>query len=404
MTPEAATPVLTESRWGALDLTVDEARLLQAHGRSLAKNSAAIDTDGQDKRPSSVISVRRRLDGPFEVYVSDCIGAFGIGNRTVAVQPKVPLAHLLYLLQRGGTLPRRLPQKIGLERDLHFFELMAMWLSEAASSVIRRGLLRDYEPVSQELPAQRGTLAASAFSRNYYSGRLLFPCTFEEYSLDTPHNRVLAGGIDAALRVTRLPPGLRNTLRQSRQELGEATDLRRSDLDVQVDRRTHYYGDALQLSVALLRGVGRGLTEGPSSAWSFLIRTPEPVERAVRSLLSQRMAVTASQPLVAGAIPFAPDLDFAPVSAIGDVKYKIDTGTWERPDLYQLTAFVKAHERAGGILINFSDASKVNIRTATVGSAELYCVSWPLGLLPEAAGSALAGEVAALLVRLPATS
>src|SRR5947208_3287536 len=51
--------------------------------------------------------------------------------------------------------------------------------------------MRDYESVSDELPVIRGRTHVLTAASAVYRGRLQFPCDFDEFSVDTPLNRIL---------------------------------------------------------------------------------------------------------------------------------------------------------------------------------------------------------------------
>lgn len=104
---------------------------------------------------------------------------------------------------------------------------------------------------------------------------------------------------------------------------------------------------AIALGRNLLRWTGRSLAEGGAAAWTFLIRTPEMVEAGVRSVLAERLGPGTvrkeGRQLVGSTLTFNPDLVFGgPAVAVGDVKYKLAGGDWDRSDLYQVVAFATA--------------------------------------------------------------
>ena len=100
---------------------------------------------------------------------------------------------------------------------------------------------------------------------------------------------------------------------------------------------------AWMLARRVLRSAGRSLMGGGELMWTFLIRTPELIEDGVRSVLQEALGTSVvmkkRQPLAGSELTFNPDLRFFGNRAVGDVKYKLRAGDWNRADLYQVLSF-----------------------------------------------------------------
>ena len=57
-----------------------------------------------------------------------------------------------------------------------------------------------------------------------------------------------------------------------------------------MNRRTAYYRDSVLLARAVIRNVGRSPLAGGEFGWTFLIRTPEAVEEALRLWLAEKLS------------------------------------------------------------------------------------------------------------------
>ena len=92
------------------------------------------------------------------VRVSDAIGVIAIPGLQITVKPKIPLGHLLHMFAKVDVWPRLDEQRTEIEQSTELFELITRWFLSAAEQLLRLGLIRDYEPERQELPAVRGRL------------------------------------------------------------------------------------------------------------------------------------------------------------------------------------------------------------------------------------------------------
>jgi hypothetical protein len=151
----------------------------------------------------------------------------------------------------------------------------------------------------------------------------------------------------------------------------------------QLDRRTAGYGEALVLARHLLRLEGRALAAGGVLAQTFLIRTPDIVEDAIRSVLASglrdRCMVTKHRRLLRGSgMTINPDLVFSD-EAVGDVKYKTDWDAWPRSDLYQSVAFAAGYERQSAVVVSFGTRPLANLETAFFGEIEVSHLQWRCG-------------------------
>lgn len=133
-----------------------------------------------------------------------------------------------------------------------------------------------------------------------------------------------------------------------------------TDLDAVIDRKSSYYRDGFLLAKEVIAASGRSLRRGGRRSWTFLFRTPIPVEEGLRSIIRDGLLPVAvgntSVALGGTTMRVHPDLIFGDLAAVGDVKYKTGGPDWDRGDLYQVVAFAtaadprrrRAHLRAQG--------------------------------------------------------
>jgi 5-methylcytosine-specific restriction endonuclease McrBC regulatory subunit McrC len=257
-------------------------------------------------------------------------------------------------------------------------ELIATWFIRATERVLRRDFVRDYMPTTDAVRSVRGSIHALSTARNYYGGRLEFQCSFEEFGYDSDLNRA----IRAAARIVAANPQLLwTTRRRARAILARMDEV--GDFDAtrpwpKLDRRTKHYKDSLSLAAHLLRSDNRDLRHGGADAWTFLIKTPEMIETAIRSILQEAFhgVHKSALQLANSAMTLNPDLVIGAREAVADVKYKLSRRDWDRPDLYQLVAFATGYQTQDAALIDFSTGG-ADRETVSIGDITVRNVAWP---------------------------
>lgn len=396
------TEQLTESRPAILKLTDAEAAAIRDAGIRLASRAtwwgAAADLDASTRR---VIDCEKVGVHEWRVSVRDAVGAVAVGDSLqLVIQPKIPITHLLYLFEAAKSLPRFASEPGLLAVGDSLWELIARWFVTAVQRVLRADLLRDYSPAIEELPAVRGSIVPLDTAQQYYSGRMTVACSFEEFELDTPLNRLLK----AALRVVIANPALTFETRRIAQRVDmrfdDVGELRPDDFRSAIDRRSAHYRDALVLAKHILQNSGRSLEIGRHLVWTFLLRTPDLVEEGLRQLLLTRFGTQTigRRPIyIAPSVTMNPDLVIADGLAVADVKYKLVSADLNRGDLYQVVAFAAGFECSHAAIMSFSTGDvELHRSMLQVGGITVRYILWPavVGLPPRSAGDRFLDDVA----------
>lgn len=373
---------LQENREQVLQLTDAQAIALQHAGNRLASSKIWWgDEDDEAAETRSVIACLPHGLGTWRVTVRNAVGLVSIGDLQLAVEPKIPVNHLLYLFGRSGQFPRMDDQRVHAARSMDLWALVAWWYVEAAEQLLRRDLIRDYQYITDNLSLIRGRVDLVAAANAVYEGVLEFSCEFDEFSIDTPLNRLLkaAAGAVAGSELLGWPTRRRALVLMARME--EVGPLRAGDQQVQLERRTGHYRDAAQLAVHVLFNQGRLFSHGDTIAWTFLIPTPSMVEEGLRNVLREGLAgewsVEKERRRLAGSmLTFNPDLVFGSGKAVGDVKYKLLSSEWVRADLYQVIAFATAYRCGSAGLFGFRTRELPALAPLLVGDVEVSELTW----------------------------
>lgn len=313
--------------------------------------------------------------------VVDAVGVIATPSLVLDVAPKIPPSHLLFLLERAGLAPRLASTRTTLEADQTLLDLIGRWYVRALDRVLEEGLARDYRTTVAELPSVRGRVLALPTARSYYQGRLKVVSEYQDFDFDTPLNRLLLHAARLLVEHRATDEQVRARARRAMLRMDGISELRGSDRRAQPDRRTSYYGDAVLLAKHLIDGVGRGLAVGGQAVWTFLLRTPEPVEDGLRRALADVLPAELSPvkrrlELTGTGMTLNPDLVFGK-RAVADVKYKLAEHRWRREDLYQLVAFAKGFGVNRAAMIDFQETLDRALDTVRIGEIEVAHLAWP---------------------------
>ncbi len=359
------TEYLVESSAEELTLTEHEANELDRLGEALASQKTwwGDSDETEPQRPKTVIRCKRSGEGRYSVRVSEAVGIVGVGELQLIISPKIPLPHLLFLLAESEQIPRLLYERSQLSSDDNFFSVIARWFVHASETLLRQGLASDYGNITDDLACARGRIHTVRTFKSILAGRPVIRCDFDRFGEDTSLNRVIKGAALRLLSLPSLPEDLQDRCRRIVYRLSDIGELRGSDLLARPDPLSRRYRDVHPLALAVLSSTGINMKEGNGSTWTFLFRTPDPVEIGVRNSLQRhlypRWRVGKAKKILLGdrARSLNPDLVFADndgKGAVGDVKYRLNTdGEIRRSDLNQVTTFATGFRSAKALVVPF---------------------------------------------------
>ena len=374
---------LVESRPTEVVMTEAEAQLITTLGKTLVSRIAWWGEEADDaSRPDrTIISCTATPRNTWIVTVSNAIGAFGVDNLTCLVTPKIPMPHLLYILSKSSLIPRMDDSRVHIGAGEALWELLARWFLSKVEQVVASDLLRDYQATHGPLNSVRGQLDSMATAGTFYSGSLDMVCTYDDFTVDNPLNRVLLAGLRALERLARLQTDLRRISRRLSSHFFEVGEVQTSDLRVITDRHSSHYGDALTLAKLIIEGTTFDLSTGIGEAWTFLIRTPEAIESGVRAVLAEGLSPQFTvrkygTTLRPGTMQVQPDLRFDPIGHVGDVKYKKFGSDWPRGDLYQSVAFAAGCGAQRSCVIAMGVGNSAKLPNVKFGDIEVTSILW----------------------------
>jgi 5-methylcytosine-specific restriction enzyme subunit McrC len=380
--------VLVESRSHLLDLTDTQVANLRSIGKQLASSKSfwgdreADHAQGQDETTPerSVVRCTPVTQNVFEVTVNEAVGIIALPGLQLIVKPKIPLDHFHHLLANSPVFPRTGDDETTGAASVVLWDLVASWFLASLEVLLRKGLLSDYEEENDFLPAVRGSIRVGETALTYYQGKTLIACDYDEFGPNTALNRVLRAASQAIAQASFLDQGIRRRARRALARLEDVGQLRRADLRTALDRRTARYQSPLALARHVLAATGRTFEGGSHNAQTFLIRTPELVEEAIRQILREGLAHLVpvkkkDLQLVGSKLRLSPDLVFGSI-AVGDVKYKLLGKDWKRTDLYQAVSFATGYRVEHTAVVTFSPTSGQSVPSVQVGDVTLRAITW----------------------------
>jgi len=260
--------------------------------------------------------------------------------------------------------------------------MLASWCVDAAEKLLRLGLRNDYVNVTDFTDVIQGRLLAIETSLANSAGRLTAFCEFQEFSDDTPLNRVIKAACNRIARYPGISPATKKRARNVAYRMDTVGPIRPTDVKARIDRLDSRYTKAFTIAVLILASFGLSANAGPKFGFGFLVRTPELVEDGLRTILREGLVdidVTKRKlQLGDSGLSINPDLIFGDAVAIGDVKYRRLTNTWKRPDLYQVTSFATGFHCSSAAIIGFASETATLPKPLKIGVVCTTAFAWDI--------------------------
>jgi 5-methylcytosine-specific restriction enzyme subunit McrC len=349
---------------------------------------------------TSVIGIRRRVDGRQSVVFRNVVGSLRIGDLKMQINPKIPLAHFIYLMRRSDVAPRVDSAPIGIGSSYELQELIIAWLVDEAERVLRLGLQRDYSDYTEELAEVRGSIHPVPTALANLSGRAAVFCEYSDLDENAAINRLIKAACGEAASDTRVGSLVRQRARRLATAMAQVGPLRRSDSRFQPTRLHSRYSRVLPLAKLVLAGKGASITAGDLAGRGFLIPTPGIIESGLRNVIAGALAPRDVRKrglrLVDGGISLNPDLVIERGQAVGDIKYRYFGGDWDRASLNQIVTFATGFGAKSGFIVGFGRGSDQRVPVQVrVGDVAVRKFAWDASsdAHPEQSANLLVAEV-----------
>jgi 5-methylcytosine-specific restriction enzyme subunit McrC len=344
--PDNPVLVLQEYGTGEVELTAAQERILRrlARGRLTILPGDTADT--------------------WRIKASCYVGTIVTPAVRILITPKVATANLFYLLEASGQ-----PLAVGAatfdyEQASDLIPSFATFFARHLETALTQGVPRAYHETQERLAGIRGRVDLPAQLR---LAGLPLPaeCRFDDYTGDTPLNRILRGAAARLLRLPGVTIPTRQALQRLTAQLGEAGPPSPADLHSRTvfTRLNEHCRPAEHLARMILGNTSLLDAAGAAGAAVFLLDMNKAFEDFVASRLTRyltgHLIVRAQRPErldTAGQVRIKPDLAFertpGTTAYIADSKYKITSdGFGREADYYQILAYTSALNVPEGMLI-----------------------------------------------------
>ncbi|MFF0158131.1 McrC family protein [Streptomyces sp. NPDC005263] len=175
---------------------------------------------------------------------------------TLRVTPKVPMARLFFLL--GYSLDPRgwRDGQVDVAEHHEVLPALAHAFERQVERAIRAGLLQGYRETEDTALVVRGRIREAEQVRRRFGAALPVEVMYDEFTTDTPENRLLRAAIERLLRLPGVPRPVRARLLHQRTRLADVTPLVRGQRlpEWRPSRLNVRYQHALHLARAILDG------------------------------------------------------------------------------------------------------------------------------------------------------
>jgi len=299
-----------------------------------------------------------RAPGHWRVRATRHVGVALIGESLeLRVEPKVGVRRLVELL---GISRERVRWDLDADPDLGISPDLAGVVAAALAAQVgvltARGLLQGYRRIDEARPTVKGRIRVGAQMARRSGLPLPVELRYDQLTIDIAENRLLAGAVEALLRLPSLPTSIRTRLRRLRHALIEVTPTPPSR-EIPVPTRTRlnqHYWPAVDLALLVLRSCSLDETVGDQRGTGFLVDMDKVFEDVVTLGLGDRLRrqdlyVTGqdSHPLDRDRrLSIQPDIVVrnagGQVVDVLDVKYKLPTQrSITNADVYQVVVYAQ---------------------------------------------------------------
>ena len=414
---------ITENRTLEINLSEDEAEALRALESKIANFVSGLpddSTEDEDKRFKIIFQKSQNQENTYFLTINNAIGQIVLGNHIFNISPKIKDEHFIEIYNLDSDKRIWMEEDQGTAAKGEIFYLIINDFLNGVEKVVSKGIRKGYKHFEDELKYVKGRINVMETTRNLLSGKLAIKSEFEEFSIDTPLNRL----IKSALYVIKTLRGSKTlpftsldyletlTTRASRlyNHFEFIPEYSSSDLKINVDRNTKYYEQALMGAKNILQSYGAEVTVGEITASARMMNTFNVVENGLRYYLNQNLpdnfmcnSERTRKHSRDNKYSFEPDLVFRTINediAIGDIKYKYWTTqkSVSRSDVYQALAFTRAYKVEKAVVIGFSDSSfKPEFKHDKVGDVDYFVATWNTDENPKIASLNLLTQITNIL-------
>lgn len=326
------------------------------------------------------------------------VGAARVGGIEIHIQPKVPIARLLFLVGYALYAAAWRPQAVSVAEAADLVPAVAQALWRQTEQATHQGLLPGYILVEESSQVLRGRLRESEQLHRHHGLPLPLEIQYDEFTIDIPENRILRTACQRMLAVPRVDAESQHMLRRLLRDFSDVTPLHRGEQmpGWQATRLNARYHAALRLAELVLCATSVEHEFGTVAVNGFLLDMPGLFENFVTVALREAL-VSAYGGRVddqdqnhfdeAGQVGLRPDIVWkvrGSAVAVIDAKYKSEKPAgYPNADLYQLLAYCTILGLRSGHLVYAKGNEKPVPHAVRRSGIEIFCHAVDLDQPPD---------------------
>jgi len=402
--------ILKENQKTEINISNEEGKALRLLEDKLFRFSNEVVYENEDTEKGRFkLKIEPGWEESISITVENAIGQIVVGDVVINVEPKIGSDHFfkIYDFNKNKYEDLTISDTQGNAQAGDIMYLVLVDFLHGVEKVVNNGVRKGYKQIDEEIKFIKGRVDVLKTTRNLLSGRLGIQTEYEEFTIDTPMNRLIKS---ALVKVKNIKEETSTSLLNYEEIVSTANRLHRhfefipeynkSDFRVKIDRNTKYYEQALVGAKNILQFIGASVQYGDTKASARLIKTDKVIESGLRYFLNQNLPKELScspteQPVETLKNKRRPDLLFGnPPIAIGDVKYKVWSKKVDAADINQSIAFAVAAKVNKALIIGFSDQTYNNkINYDMYDDIEIISVSWLTDIDPIESSKKLINEI-----------
>lgn len=397
---------LKENQKKEINISNEEGKALRLLEDKLFRFSNEVVYENEDTEKGRFkLKIEPGWEESISITVENAIGQIVVGDVVINIEPKIGSNHFfkIYDFNKNKYEDLTISDTQGNAQAGDIMYLVLVDFLHGVEKVVNNGVRKGYKQIDEEIKFIKGRVDVLKTTRNLLSGRLGIQTEYEEFTIDTPMNRLIKS---ALVKVKNINEETSISLLNYEEIVATANRLHRhfefipeynkSDFRVKIDRNTKYYEQALVGAKNILQFIGASVQYGDTNASARLIKTDKVIESGLRYFLNEnlpdRFVCNSEKPgelLTKEGKVRQPDLLFGyPYIATGDIKYK----TWSNQknidisDINQSVTFAVLAKVTKALVLGFSE-SDFNFKRNTDIYDDIYIFTptWNIDMDPKKA-------------------
>jgi 5-methylcytosine-specific restriction enzyme subunit McrC len=326
-------------------------------------------------------------DGLYDVRAADRVGTVLVDGTSIVVAPKLAISRVLFLIAHA--LDPTWTDDAVLDEKKSLTEAVASLFTQLCDHAMRTGVLRGYRDRHDRLHTVRGRIDFAQQLRRFPGRDLPLAVSYQSHDEDILENQLLAAAAEKLTAVQTYSTRTRRSLARLRRLFEGVTTppLHHGHLpEVRWTRLNEHYRPAVELARLILTETEADLGAGQVAAPGLVVTMHQVFEKFVRTTTRRALSLTEHEFPDGKHAPalhlddqrklnVQPDLSLwvnGRCRFVGELKYRMDTGTGDAQHLYQTLAYATATGLPDATLIYADGPPTGSIHTLPLAGTRIH--------------------------------